>query len=158
MDPLAPLSVYIHIPFCETRCSYCAFNVYTDLSFLVPQYIDALLREIEFAAAKNPHREIHTIYFGGGTPSLLPAHYYGGVLQRLERHFPLAVDAEVSMETNPNDLSTAYLSELREIGINRLSIGMHLPRVKFCVFSSGDTTCRRSSTRWAARARLDTTM
>ncbi len=124
MDPLAPLSVYIHIPFCETRCSYCAFNVYTDLSFLVPQYIDALLREIEFAAAKNPHREIHTIYFGGGTPSLLPAHYYGGVLQRLERHFPLAVDAEVSMETNPNDLSTAYLSEVREIGINRLSIGM----------------------------------
>ena len=124
MNPLAPLSVYMHIPFCETRCSYCAFNVYTDLSSLVPQYIDALLLEIEFTAAKNPHREIHTIYFGGGTPSLLPARYYRGILQRLRQHFPLSVDAEVSMETNPNDLSTAYLSELREIGINRLSIGM----------------------------------
>jgi len=124
MSSQAPYSAYIHIPFCETRCSYCAFNIYTDLASLVPAYIRALLREIKFASADNPHREIHTVYFGGGTPSLLAARYYRDILHCLAERFSLAVDLEVSMETNPNDISTSYLRELREIGINRLSIGM----------------------------------
>lgn len=124
MCPQAPYSVYIHIPFCETRCSYCAFNVYTDLGSLVPAYVGALLQEIEFASANNLHQEIHTVYFGGGTPSLLAAGYYRDILHSLSQRFSLAVDLEVSMETNPNDITVNYLRELRAIGINRLSIGM----------------------------------
>lgn len=135
--PQAPLSAYIHMPFCETRCSYCAFNIYTDLIELAPTYVQALQREIEFAAAGNhagqsapghgvalSKRRIHTVYFGGGTPSLLRARHYVDILDCLARHFTLAHDLEVSLESNPNDLSTAYLRELRAAGINRLSIGM----------------------------------
>ena len=124
MSPEAPFAAYIHIPFCETRCSYCAFNIYTDLESLAPAYIRALLQEIECASAKKPQRQIHTVYFGGGTPSLLAAPYYRDILRCLAERFSLAGDLEVSMETNPNDISTSYLSELRELGINRLSIGM----------------------------------
>ncbi|MCY4537788.1 MAG: radical SAM family heme chaperone HemW [Chloroflexi bacterium] len=124
MSPQAPLSTYIHIPFCETRCSYCAFNVYTDLESLIPAYIRALRQEIQVASANNPHREIHTVYFGGGTPSLLAARHYRDILHCLAKRFSLAVDLEVSIEANPNDISTAYLRELREAGINRLSVGM----------------------------------
>ncbi len=122
--PRAPLSAYIHIPFCETRCSYCAFNIYTKLESLVPAYIRALLKEIEIAAADMQERAIHTIYFGGGTPSLLAARYYRDILDFLAKRFSLSEDLEVSMESNPNDISSAYLSDLRAIGINRLSIGM----------------------------------
>ena len=130
MSTQAPYSVYIHIPFCQSRCSYCAFNIYTDLGYLVPAYIQALLQEIKCASANYPLRAIHTVYFGGGTPSLLAARYYQDVLNCLTKHFSLAADVEVSMEVNPNDISTSYLCELREIGINRLSIGMQSASVR----------------------------
>lgn len=124
MSSPAPLSVYIHIPFCESRCSYCAFNIYTDLGYLVPAYMRALCQEIKFAAANSADREIRTVYFGGGTPSLIAASYYRDILHCLSGHFSLTADVEVSLEANPNDISTAYLSGLRDVGINRLSIGM----------------------------------
>ena len=65
------LSIYIHIPFCTVRCGYCAFNTYTDLEGLIPDYVDALCRELAFVAIDVRDQPVHTIYFGGGTPSLL---------------------------------------------------------------------------------------
>ena len=118
------LSVYIHLPFCRTRCTYCAFNVYTDLERLAPAYIDAVCRELEILAKNMPHPVIHSLYFGGGTPSLLSPSYYEQLLDRMRIVLPLSPTAEISFESNPNDLSCAYLSQLRELGINRLSIGM----------------------------------
>lgn len=119
-----PLSIYIHIPFCSVRCTYCAFNTYTELEHLMPAYADALCRELEYAARHNPHPSVHTLFFGGGTPSLLSPQHYRLIFQTLKRRFPLDADAEISLEANPDDLSPGYLDELRWLGFNRLSIGM----------------------------------
>ena len=120
----ASLSIYIHVPFCQTRCTYCAFNVYTDLDHLAPAYIDAVCRELEILAQNSPHPVIRTVYFGGGTPSRLSPSHYEKILSCIRNAFPLSPNAEISFESNPNDLSRAYLCQLRELGINRLSIGM----------------------------------
>ena len=120
----SPLSIYLHIPFCSTRCSYCAFNTYTDLAQLIPAYVDALGREISAAAAGAPKREVHTVYVGGGTPSLLTARQFERLLSRLRHAFDLSPTCEISLEANPDDLDAGYLRSLRELGFNRLSIGM----------------------------------
>ncbi len=120
----SPLSIYLHIPFCSTRCSYCAFNTYTDLAQLIPAYVDALCYEISAAAAAAPKREVHSVYVGGGTPSLLTARQFERLLSRLSAAFDLSPTCEISLEANPDDLDASYLRSLRELGFNRLSIGM----------------------------------
>lgn len=125
MSPSAnKLSLYIHIPFCAVRCGYCAFNTYTDLEHLIPDYISALCRELIFAGEKAGDKRVHTVYFGGGSPSLLSARQLEEVVCQVSQHFCLESDAEISLEANPNDLSEPYLRSLRRIGFNRLSIGM----------------------------------
>lgn len=118
------LSIYLHIPFCSVKCSYCAFNTYTDLEHLIQSYVDALCSELAFAAGHCSDRRVHTIYFGGGTPSLLSVSQFELVLRQLARHFHIVDDAEISLEANPDDLSEAYLCDLRRLGFNRVSIGM----------------------------------
>ena len=119
-----PLSIYLHIPFCSVRCSYCAFNTYTNLEHLIPDYINALCKELEYLAESDPRRYVHTVYLGGGTPSLLSPSQHEQILEQLRHSFAIADDAEISLEANPDDLNTAYLQALRQIGFNRLSIGM----------------------------------
>ena len=119
-----PLSLYLHIPFCSVRCSYCAFNTYTDLEALIPVYVEALCREIESVAKNNPHPSVQSIFFGGGTPSMITSKQYRLIFQTIRENFNLSPDTEISLESNPNDLSVAYLTELRQLGFNRLSIGM----------------------------------
>ncbi len=121
---LASLSIYIHIPFCSVRCSYCAFNTYTDLADLMEDYVDALCRELDFVGRASPLRPVHTVYFGGGTPSLLSPAQFAQIMGQLHRSFDLADDAEISLEANPDDLSHGYLRQLQGQGFNRLSIGM----------------------------------
>ena len=118
------LSIYLHIPFCSVKCSYCAFNTYTDLAHLIPSYVDALCSELAFAASHCCDRRVHTIYFGGGTPSLLSPSQFERVLQQLATNFRIVDDVEISLEANPDDSSEAYLRDLRLLGFNRLSIGM----------------------------------
>ncbi|MCY4146358.1 MAG: radical SAM family heme chaperone HemW [Chloroflexi bacterium] len=118
------LSIYIHIPFCNTRCGYCAFNTYTDLAQLIPAYARAVCIELAYAASSCPARPVHTIYFGGGTPSLLAPEQFEPIMRQLHDAFALADDIEISLEANPDDLSAGYLSELRALGFNRVSIGM----------------------------------
>ncbi|MGD0765749.1 MAG: radical SAM protein, partial [Dehalococcoidia bacterium] len=117
-------SLYVHIPFCRSKCAYCDFNSYAGQGDLIPAYVDALLREAaawsETAVVGTPD----TIYLGGGTPSLLSLAKVERLMAGLRGIFALAGDAEVSLEANPESVDLAYLRGLREMGFNRLSIGV----------------------------------
>ena len=118
-------SLYLHIPFCTHRCAYCDFNTYADQEMLIPAYVDALCREVEIVAGSAPETlEIHTIYFGGGTPSLLAAELIGRILHRVRSNFRVDPAAEVSLEANPGTVSEASLTGYRDYGITRLSLGV----------------------------------
>lgn len=118
-------SLYIHIPFCSHRCAYCDFNTYAGLEELIPPYVEALIREIDGLAyaAKEPI-SVHTLFFGGGTPSLLPAKLLAQILTAVSQNYVLHTAAEITLEANPGTLSPEYLTELRQMGINRLSLGV----------------------------------
>ena len=118
------LSVYIHIPFCTVRCGYCAFNTYVNLERLIPEYVDALCHELAHAARLAQDRRVHTVYLGGGTPSLLNPTQVEQIICQAGAAFQIDDDAEISLEANPDDLSESYLRDLRRIGVNRVSIGM----------------------------------
>ena len=117
-------SLYIHVPFCRQRCSYCDFNTYAGQEHLRAAYVEALCREVALlAAAAGKRLVVHTVYFGGGTPSLLTPWQVERVLESIARHFSLQEGAEISLEANPDTLDAAYLQALRAIGVNRLSLG-----------------------------------
>ncbi|HSM55014.1 MAG TPA: radical SAM family heme chaperone HemW [Candidatus Sulfomarinibacteraceae bacterium] len=122
------LSLYLHIPFCRHRCAYCDFNTYTGLSDLQSAYARALAQEVsqvaDAAAAEELTLPAHTIFFGGGTPSLMAPEDLGKTLHSVRRAFDLASDAEITMEANPGTVDRAYLQEVRALGVNRLSFGM----------------------------------
>lgn len=119
-----PIGVYVHVPYCARICPYCDFNVYARKQSQFPDYVDAILAEIDLVAERHSNRDVATIFIGGGTPSLLPARDIGRMLHRLHDRFSIAPDAEISMEANPEGLEAAYLREIRSAGINRLSIGV----------------------------------
>ncbi len=119
----APIGVYIHVPFCAHICPYCDFTTYAGKNNLVPAYVDAVVREIELRAGEAGARSAATIYLGGGTPSLLTPVQIERILAAVRTHLPVFVDAEVTMEANPNGLSPEHLSGYLQAGVNRLSIG-----------------------------------
>jgi oxygen-independent coproporphyrinogen III oxidase len=119
------LSLYVHVPFCIRKCPYCDFFSVMDLS-LVPAYVAAVCREIRLRAHRaGPWARVpaHTVYFGGGTPSLLSLDQVGQILDTLQRCFCLTAVPEVTFEVNPGTVDLKYLAGLRILGINRLSIG-----------------------------------
>ena len=129
----APLSFYVHIPYCLRRCGYCDFNTYTpselksggDLASVSTGYIDQVLKEIELArSAVKSSEAIPTIFFGGGTPTLMEVADLGRVLESLERNFGFSKDIEITIEANPDTVTKEKLAALRAIGINRISFGM----------------------------------
>jgi oxygen-independent coproporphyrinogen-3 oxidase len=119
-----PLALYVHIPFCRTRCTYCAFNTYAGLSGQIAAYMQALWEEIGWVTESFPRRPAQTIYFGGGTPSLIPAPLIQAVIQRCAERFVLAAEPEITLEANPGTVDRTYLQALHDGGVNRLSIGM----------------------------------
>ncbi|MBB1484796.1 coproporphyrinogen III oxidase [Tessaracoccus sp. MC1865] len=123
----APLSLYVHVPFCRTRCGYCDFNTYTasELGDLSPDtYLGAAHAELALAERiLGDSRPVQTVFFGGGTPTMLPAEALTGLLRAIDDRFGLAPDAEVTTEANPDTLSPAYLETLRAGGFTRLSLG-----------------------------------
>ncbi len=138
MAPLpndAPIGIYIHIPFCRHICPYCDFNTYHGLDPLIPRYADALVQDI--AAARHTGRgrgatpdsqgtnspAAQTIYFGGGTPSLLEPEQIGRILVACRNTYDLDSNAEITLEANPNGLDERWFAAVRETGVNRLSIG-----------------------------------
>ena len=128
---LRDLSFYVHIPYCSRRCGYCDFNTYTPselraggtLETVAGDYIEAVLREIEMAQVAAPGA-VPTIFFGGGTPSLLPARDLGRVITAIKERFDVAPDCEITLEANPDTVDDFKLSELLEVGFNRISFGM----------------------------------
>lgn len=120
---MSSLSLYLHIPFCRQRCSYCDFNTYTSLSDLRVPYAQALAREITQVAG-SAHRPAHTIFLGGGTPSLLAPEWLALIFQAVRDGFELAPEAEISLEANPGTVDADYLAALRALGVNRLSFGV----------------------------------
>ena len=122
---MSDYSIYLHIPFCIHRCAYCDFNTYAGLEELIPAYVDALCREIELnALTAGEPLPVHTIFFGGGTPSLLPAGQVERILSTLGRAFDLQPGIEITLEANPGTVSLTYWRDLRSLGVNRLSLGM----------------------------------
>lgn len=125
-----PFGFYVHIPFCTVRCGYCDFNTYTaeELGNGVTRgsYADTVLAEIRLARQVLPASTppVSTVFFGGGTPSLLPAEHLGLILGSIREEFGLAPDAEVTTEANPESVAPAYFARLREQGFNRVSLGM----------------------------------
>ena len=138
----AELSFYIHIPYCSKRCGYCDFNTYTpselsiganpsQISEIAKKYIDAALLEIELAANIAGYRTVPTIFFGGGTPSLLPAKEIIRVIEKIKSNFQIRNDLEITLEANPDSLTREFLEEINRAGVNRISLGMQsaVPKV-----------------------------
>jgi putative oxygen-independent coproporphyrinogen III oxidase len=122
---MKPTSIYLHIPFCQHRCAYCDFNTYAGKESLIPEYVEALCLEIQtLAELTTDPIVVHTIFFGGGTPSLLPSESISKILGTLRACFQVIPNVEITLEANPGTVSARYLNELLQIGINRISLGM----------------------------------
>jgi len=131
-------SLYFHIPFCVHRCAYCDFNTYAGQEALIPAYVEALVSEIEAVGRSAPERlPVHTIFFGGGTPSLLSTEQFEKILSAVRDNFELrpvqdqhnrvttsVLTTEASLEANPGTVSLAFLQGLRQAGFNRMSLGV----------------------------------
>jgi oxygen-independent coproporphyrinogen-3 oxidase len=122
----APLSLYLHVPFCALKCRYCDFNSYAGLERLVPRFAGALADEARLwgRVAPGTSAGAGTVYFGGGTPSLLPLEHVERIMTAVRESFGAAPEAEVSLEANPGTVDARYLRGLLAAGVNRLSLGV----------------------------------
>ena len=125
MSANVPLALYVHLPWCVAKCPYCDF-----VSHAVPreglperQYLDALADDLEFAAQPAHGREVISVFFGGGTPSLFAAESIERILAHARALLPFAADAEVTLEANPGTVEHARFQEYRAAGVNRISLG-----------------------------------
>lgn len=115
------IAVYIHVPFCRRKCNYCSFVSYEDREAEIPAYVSVLKKEL----ARRGHGEgVCSVYFGGGTPSLLSAEQIGDILALVSSAFVVGEKVEVTMEANPGTVDMTYLADVRSRGINRLSLGV----------------------------------
>ena len=114
--------IYLHIPFCKSKCHYCNFYSLASLRHK-DAFLKALLKEIVLQKDYLAGEEIESIYFGGGTPSLLSARELASILNEIHKYFPVQAGAEIDLEANPDDINLGILQEWKRMGINRLSIG-----------------------------------
>jgi oxygen-independent coproporphyrinogen-3 oxidase len=126
LEPFNPMNekkpgLYIHIPFCLSKCHYCDFYSQTSIS-AIPDFLEALFKEMEMY--RNRFLPFETVYLGGGTPSLLSPQALERILLRVRENFNLTKTPEMTIETNPADLSRSFLESMRKIGINRINIGI----------------------------------
>ncbi|WP_027088254.1 radical SAM family heme chaperone HemW [Cohnella panacarvi] len=118
-----PRALYIHIPFCTNKCFYCDFNSYVAAGQPIDAYLDALDNEMKLTVAKLPPETIDTVFVGGGTPTVLDPKQMTRFLASVRRHFPIASNAEFTMEANPGTTDPEKLATMREGGVNRISFG-----------------------------------
>ena len=116
--------LYVHLPFCKHKCGYCDFNAYAGMDRLMPDYLEALERELEAARERYAFERLETIYLGGGTPSLLPAELAARLLRSIRRIFDVDPHAEVTLEANPGSTDAARIAAWLQGGVNRLSLGV----------------------------------
>ena len=148
-DPLPlhhGIGLYIHIPFCATKCTYCDFNTFAGIEPLMPAVVDALETELTLWATRGDIPEFATVFFGGGTPSYLPATDIQRLIDTARTNYGIARDAELTLEANPDDISATKLASWQQAGINRLSIGVQ---------SFNDTILRTLSRRHSSHDALD---
>jgi oxygen-independent coproporphyrinogen III oxidase len=119
-----PIAIYVHVPFCATKCSYCDFNTYASIEGLMEPYAAALRTELEFWSRELGSPAVSTVFFGGGTPSYLRGGQIASLMGAIGDGFELDPSAEVTAEANPDDLTADKLAEFAAAGFNRLSIGV----------------------------------
>ena len=120
-----PLGIYIHVPFCRSKCQYCDFySLTTKDDKLMDSYLDAMTRHIKESGALAPNHKVDTIYFGGGTPSFFGEDGMATILTAIRRYFDVAGDAEITFEANPDSVNDKLLRRLRAEGFNRVSLGI----------------------------------
>ncbi len=120
----APLGVYVHWPFCKSKCPYCDFNSHVRDGIDQGRWRNALLKELEHAAREAPGRRVETMFFGGGTPSLMEPETVGAVIDRVSALWDIAADLEITLEANPTSVEAARFAALAEAGVNRVSLGV----------------------------------
>ena len=118
------LGIYIHIPFCASKCAYCDFYSLAHCEYMMPDYQDALLKHLDEASPSIKNYQVDTVYFGGGTPSFYGAERIIEIFNALKLNGNVRLDAEVTVECNPDSMSLSQLRDLRAEGVNRLSIGV----------------------------------
>jgi len=122
---LPPLSLYIHIPWCVRKCPYCDFNSHEARgAFPEKEYVAALIRDLELALPLIWGRKVYTVFFGGGTPSLLSGESVEEILRNVRMLLPLDINAEITLEANPGTVEAARFAAYRDAGVNRLSLGI----------------------------------
>ena len=123
---MPPLGIYLHWPFCSAICPYCDFNVHAAHKNTATQedWLAAYCRELTHAHGLRPHGPVETVFFGGGTPSLMPAQLVGDILNHINGLWGLAANAEISLEANPVSAAAPHMQKLRQAGITRLSLGV----------------------------------
>jgi putative oxygen-independent coproporphyrinogen III oxidase len=119
-----PLALYIHWPFCVSKCPYCDFNSHVRESVDEARWTRALLADLDHAAELAPDRELVSLFFGGGTPSLMPPAAVAALIARARRHWPAAENLEITLEANPNSADRERFRAYRSAGVNRLSLGV----------------------------------
>jgi oxygen-independent coproporphyrinogen III oxidase len=118
-----PIGLYVHVPFCASKCAYCDFTSYAGREADIPRYVAAVVREIARRGAELGHPKADTVFLGGGTPSLLDEFQLARILNALWEAFPIQDGAEITCECNPGTLTTPFAQALRKAGVNRLSLG-----------------------------------
>lgn len=120
----ADLALYIHWPFCVSKCPYCDFNSHVRESVDVSAWEAALLADMAYEAQQAPRRPLTSIFFGGGTPSLMPPALVGKLIAAAEQHWGFAPDIEITLEANPSSVEAARFANLAAAGVNRVSLGL----------------------------------
>ncbi|MEM7446150.1 MAG: radical SAM family heme chaperone HemW [Pseudomonadota bacterium] len=116
--------IYVHWPFCRSKCPYCDFNSHVRSSIDADRWRAALLTELDHFAAETPNRTVTSIFFGGGTPSLMPPEVAGALIDRVAHHWPTEDRLEVTLEANPTSVESSLFADFRLAGINRVSLGV----------------------------------
>ena len=129
-----PLAVYIHWPFCLSKCPYCDFNSHVREKVDSGKWQQALLAELAYMAAKTPGRQVASIFFGGGTPSLMPPSLVGALIEQVHRLWDVAPGMEITLEANPTSVEVEKFKELRRVGVNRVSLGVQSLRQEELTF------------------------
>jgi len=124
IPPMAPLALYIHWPFCRAKCPYCDFNSHVRERIPEARFAASLLAELEFEAARLGPRPLSSIFFGGGTPSLMAPETVSALIAAAIRFFPPLPDLEITLEANPTSVEQEKLAAIRAAGVNRLSLGV----------------------------------
>ena len=159
MGDTSTLSLYVHVPFCSSRCGYCDFNTYTatELGNAVSRdtFHEVLAKEVRLAAEQlGSSRKVSTVFIGGGTPTLLGSHGLNFVLNEIKQSFGLEGEAEVTTEANPDSVTPQMLNELREGGFTRISLGMQssAPKVLQILERTHTPGASVQAAKWATEA------